>query len=147
MIALLVEAIYGNVRPVSPPRGDWEAGALVGEFNGRVMIWQPENSVDKVRSAQLMRIRSSFEAARHAAANNGYLVERWVLCVRASMEGAARRAWQSWRAERQSSTGIVIDLWDENKLRALLLRPEAAPVARSFYRPYRDPERPHREPG
>jgi len=58
------------------------------------------------------------------------------------MEAAELRAWQRWRSERQTDTGIVIELWDETRLRELLMRPEAAHVVRAFYHPYRDPQPP-----
>jgi len=75
--------------------------------------------------------------ALRAAARHAYVLERWVLCIPASMDGPTTQWWQGWKAGQQTGTGVVIDLWDETRLRELLLRPEAADVRRHYYNPYR----------
>jgi hypothetical protein len=52
------------------------------------------------------------------------------------MDGHTTQWWQSWKAERQVDIGVVIDLWDETRLRELLLLPAAADVRRHYYNPY-----------
>ena len=38
-----------------------------------------------------------------------------------------------WKARQEQASGITIELWDETRLRELLLRPESADVYRHYY--------------
>ena len=70
-----------------------------------------------------------------------------MLCVPASMDAPTTQWWADWKAGREQDSGTTIELWDENRLRELLLRPEAAGVRRHYYNPYRFdgwPSDPHR---
>jgi hypothetical protein len=67
------------------------------------------------------------------------------------MDAPTTKWWQGWKEERQRATGVRVELRDENKLRDLLIRPEAAHVREHFYHPYRadqppDEHRPDRPP-
>jgi hypothetical protein len=143
MLALLVQTLdVGDAHLIFTVGGDWGIDVLAGELDGQVTVWQAKYFANGVRHGQLRDIRDSFESARNAADANGYRIDRWVLCIPCSMEAPALRVWQRWRSQRQAEAGIVIDLWDETRLRELLLRPEAAHVLRAFYHPYRDPQPP-----
>ena len=100
-------------------------------------VWQAKYFVHGVSRHHKSQITESFGSALKAAAAHGYTLERWVLCIPASMDGPTTQWWQAWKAEQERDSGIVIELWDENGLRELLLRPEAANVRRHFYNPYR----------
>jgi len=137
MLGLLVRATWGEASLVFANPGDWGIDVLVGDLGGRVTVWQAKYFMGGVGRSQQGQIRSPFASALKAAADHGYTVERWVLCIPASMDGPATRWWQGWKAGQERDTGVVVELWDETRLRELLLRPEAADVRRHYYNPYR----------
>ena len=55
--------------------------------------------------------------------------------------GAAGTTMTKWWAsfqQRHSDTSVQIELWDENRLRELLLRDTSANIRRAYYNPYRE---------
>jgi hypothetical protein len=137
MLGLLVLATVGEANLVFANPGDWGIDVLVGDLHGQVTIWQSKYFIRGVDETQKSQIRESFESALRAAAAHGYTVGRWVLCIPSSMDGPAMHWWQGWRERRQRATGVQIELWDETRLRELLIRPAAAQVRRHYYSPYR----------
>jgi WD40 repeat protein len=137
MLGLLVRATEGDASLVFPNPGDWGIDVLVGDLHGQVTVWQAKYFVHGVTHRQKSQITESFDSALKAAAAHGYTVERWMLCIPASMDGPTTQWWQAWKAEQERDSGVIIELWDENGLREMLLRPEAANVRRHFYNPYR----------
>ena len=136
MLALLVQATRGEAHLVFANQGDWGIDVLVGNLRGQVTIWQAKYFVRGFGESQQGQVRDSFAAALKAASEQGYEVARWILCLPTSMDKRATRWWQGWQA-RQQDSGVEIELWDETRLRELLLRPEAAHVRRHYYNPYR----------
>jgi len=137
MLGLLVRAASGDGNLVFANPGDWGIDVLVGDLRGRVTVWQAKYFVRGVGRSQQSQITASFESALSAAREHGYTLERWVLCIPASMDGPTMQWWQGWKAGRERDSGVSIDLWDETGLRELLLRPEAGNVRRHYYNPYR----------
>lgn len=122
-------------RPAPFGAGEERAAGTAGQHS-RVTVWLAKYFMLRVGRSQQDQIRSSFVAAVRAAANHGYTLERWVLCISASMDGPTTQWWYAWKAEQERDNGVAIDLWDETSLCELLLRPEAADVYRHYYAPY-----------
>jgi hypothetical protein len=140
MLGLLVGATFGEANLVFANPGDWGIDVLVGDLRGEVTIWQAKYFMPGVGTKHKEQIKASFASALKAGAANGYTVARWVLCVPSSMDGTTTQWWQGWKADREHETGIQIELWDENRLRELLLQPAAAHVRRQYYDSYRRDE-------
>ena len=136
MLGLLVRATSGQGNLVFANPGDWGIDVLVGDLNGQVTVWQAKYFTRGVDDSQQKQIRGSFASALGTAATQGYTLRRWVLCIPTSMDGPATKWWQGWKARQEQDSGVRIDLWDETRLRELLLRPEAADVRRHYYNPY-----------
>jgi hypothetical protein len=137
MLGLLVRATSGGeARLVFANPGDWGIDVLVGDLNGSVSVWQAKYFVQGVGGSQQDQIRSSFASAVRAAKSHGYVLDRWVLCIPVSLDGPATQWWQGWKARQERSSGVVMELWDETRLRELLLRPESADVYRHYYAPF-----------
>jgi hypothetical protein len=137
MLGLLVQATQGEAHLVSANPGDWGIDVFVGELDGKVTIWQAKYFIHKFGDSQKKAVRNSFASAVEHAATKGYVVARWILCIPSSMDGPATRWWYRWRAKMHQKTGVIVDLWDENTLRQLLLDKKAAEVRRHYYNPYR----------
>ena len=136
MLAMLLAAIYPGARAISANPGDWGIDILLGELSGLVVIWQSKYFWPIVTRGHQAQIRESFDSAIAAAARNGYRLTQWVLCVPASMDAPTAQWWDNWKARRQRETGVQIELWHENVLRNLLIKPDCAHVRRHFYDPY-----------
>ena len=137
MLGLLVRAMSRDGNLVFANPGDWGIDVLVGDLRGRVTVWQAKYFVRGVARSQRGQISASFDSALKAAAEHGYVLERWVLCIPASMDAPTLQWWQGWKTERERDSRAHVDLWDESRLRELLLRPEAGDVRRHYYNPYR----------
>ena len=142
MLALLAQATLGEANLVFANPGDWGIDVLFGNLNGQATILQAKYFVPGVTQHHRAQIKDSFESALRAALANEYAVTRWVLCVPSSMDGPTTQWWQGWKGERQRATGVRVELWDETRLRELLIRPEAANVREHFYNPYRQDQAP-----
>lgn len=134
MVGLLVRATSGGeVHLISANPGDWGIDVLIGNLNGRVTIWQAKYFIEGVSQNRRLQIRESYQSAHKAAIRNGYIIDRWVLCIPCSMDAPVLQWWQVWSNRMQEESGIQLELWDENELRSLLLRPEAEHVRRHYY--------------
>ena len=142
MLGLLVRATSGDANLVFANPGDWGIDVLVGDLRGQVTVWQAKYFTRGVGRRQQAQIAESFASALGASARHGYVMGRWVLCIPASMDGPTTQWWQAWKIVQQRDAGVVIDLWDETRLRELLLMPEAANVRRHYYNPYLHDGRP-----
>ncbi|WP_433607738.1 hypothetical protein ACQP2P_33610 [Dactylosporangium sp. CA-139114] len=142
MLAMLLAAIHPGARAISANPGDWGIDILLGELSGLVVIWQSKYFWPIVTRSHQGQIRESFDSAVAAAARHGYRLAQWVLCVPASMDAPTAQWWDNWRARRQRETGVQIELWHENVLRNLLVKPDCAHVRRHFYDPYAAPSGP-----
>ncbi|WP_238017994.1 hypothetical protein KZZ52_20470 [Dactylosporangium sp. AC04546] len=136
MLAMLLAAVYPGARAITANPGDWGIDILLGELSGLVIVWQSKYFWPTVTKSHHGQIRESFDSAVAAAARNGYRLSQWILCVPASMDAPTAQWWDNWRARRQRETGVAIELWHENVLRNLLIKPDCAHVRRHFYDPY-----------
>jgi len=142
MLGLLVTATeksQANLVFANP--GDWGIDVLVGRLDREVDVWQAKYFRRGVGNSQRRSIESSFGSARTNAQRHGYRLRRWVLCVPCSLDAPTTQWWASFR-ERNSSTGTLIELWDENRLRELLLLDSAVHIRRAYYDPYQASPRP-----
>jgi hypothetical protein len=136
MLAMLIAAVHPGARQVAAHPGDWGIDVLLGDLAGAVVIWQSKYFWPVVGRSQQAQIRESFDSALAAAGRQGYRLQRWVLCVPASMDPETARWWDRWSARRRRESGVPIELWDETTLREMLARPDAAHVRRHYYDPY-----------
>lgn len=111
MVGLLVRTTTdGAANLVFANPGDWGIDILVGDLHGKVTVWQTKYFPRGVGRSQLGQIGESFAAALRAAAVHGYTLERWVLCIPSSMDGPAIQWWHRWKAEQETTSGVVIEL-------------------------------------
>ena len=133
MISLLVKETFGDGRMIFANPGDWGIDVLTGNLSGRVSVWQTKYFVRGVGRAQVAQIRNSFSSVREAASVHGFTIDRWVLCVPASLDASSLAWWQAWQAQMQAETAIILELWDETELRSRLIQPGAASVYQHYY--------------
>jgi hypothetical protein len=136
MIAQLVGAVRpGVVRVVAANPGDWGIDAFIGDLGGVVTVWQSKYFMPEVDKDHQSQIRESFKSVVDNAAKEGFMLAQWILCVPSSMDGPTTKWWDTWKRKKENEHGIVIDLWDETRLRGLLISPDAEHVRRHYYEP------------
>ncbi|CUU59589.1 hypothetical protein Ga0074812_12959 [Parafrankia irregularis] len=133
MVTSLVDRLHGPAHGVAPIQGDRGVDVFLGDLTSQVRIWQVRYVIDRLAADQLRNVEHSFARACRAARENGYGIESWVLCVPVSLPPEARRRWTAWRDGRQRETNIAIELWDETRLRSLLMRPDTDDIRRAYY--------------
>ena len=140
MIGLLVRATSAQDAKLIAAPQNWGIDVLLGDLRGPVSVWQAKYLIAGFSRSRLDQIRPAFYSAVRAAADHGYSLERWVLCIPTNMDGRAMQWWHKWEAEQTDRTGIAVELWDEAALRELLLRPESADIYCHYYAPHVAPE-------
>jgi hypothetical protein len=136
MIGQLVHAVRpGVARMIAANPGDWGIDVFVGDLGGSVMVWQSKYFMPEVAKTHQAQIRESFDSAVKNAAEQGFELTQWILCVPSSMDGPTAKWWGAWKRKKEREFGVVIDLWDENELRSFLISPDAESVRRHYYEP------------
>lgn len=98
MLSLLVRATSGkDASLVFANPGDWGIDVLAGSLNGRVTVWQAKYFVQGMGRPQRAQIEASFATVVAKAAERGFTLARWVLCVPASMDARTRQWWEQWK--------------------------------------------------
>lgn len=116
--------------------GDWGIDVFVGNLGGAVTVWQSKYFMPEVAGkTHQAQIRESFDSAVKNAAEQGFTLTQWILCVPSSMDGPTAKWWDTWKRKKERLFGVVIDLWDETELRSLLISPDAESVRRHYYEP------------
>jgi tetratricopeptide (TPR) repeat protein len=133
MIAQLIRTTTPSVRSVAANPGDWGIDAFVGSLANEIVVWQSKYFINGVGPAQQKQIRESFTSLIATAANQGFIVRRWVLCIPVSMDGPMTKWWDAWKKRQEKANNIEIGLWDETELVSLLLRPGADAVRVHYY--------------
>lgn len=136
MIAQLVDATVPGVRRVEANPGDWGIDAFIGslEEGETAAIWQSKLFLDGVKDSQKRQIRESLNAAMTAAADNGYRISSWILCLPCSLDAPATRWWDKWKRRTiEEHHDLIIELWDETQLLRHLLSREGESVRSHYY--------------
>ncbi|MGX1778329.1 hypothetical protein ACWIGW_39920 [Nocardia brasiliensis] len=134
MIGQLVKAVRpGVVRMVAAHPGDWGIDVFVGNLGGAVTVWQSKYFLPEVNESHQSQIRESFKSTVTNATKEGFTLTQWILCVPSSMDGPTTKWWDRWKQRQERAFQLVIELWDENELRSLLISPDAESVRRHYY--------------
>jgi hypothetical protein len=129
----LVGVLHPTVRAVRAAPGDWGIDAYVGQLepDGAVHIWQAKYFPDGLDKAQKGQIRDAYTQALKEARSRGHHIDSWTLCVPCSLSGPETAWWNRWKRSKKED-GVAIELWPEEKLRRLILAPEAGWVYDSY---------------
>jgi len=133
MVTSLVDQLHGPAHTVTPNPGDWGIDVYTGDLSSRVRIWQVKYFINGVGDGQLDAVGKSFARACQEADRRGYRIDGWALCIPVSLDGPRSQRFDTWRTRRTAETSIPIDLWDETRLRTLLMEPKCAGIRRVYY--------------
>lgn len=134
MVSACVRLQHPTVRNLRAAPGDWGIDAFLGELDGRVSVWQAKFFITAIGDPQQRQIRDSFAQLMGKAAEEGFTVEFWTLCIPILMSPEEAKWFDRWRKRQQKDNpGLTIpEPWDRDKLSSLLFSPEGVGVRREF---------------
>jgi hypothetical protein len=130
LVGQLVGLRYRGMRVVEANPGDWGLDVTVGELDGIISVWQAKFFIDGIEESQKGQIRGSFKQVTKKAAEEGFSLNTWTLCVPVNLDPDALKWWTKWSKAREKETGIALELEAQADLETLLIAPEASHVLR-----------------
>ena len=133
LIAQLVSLQYQGVKIVSALRGDWGLDAIVGEIDDVLSVWQAKFFIDGIGEAQKSQIRESFKTVMEKAAEKGFTVNVWTLCIPIDLDPGPLVWWTGWMKRKEREHGVRIELWHRTRLETILLAPDAERILAAYF--------------
>ncbi|MFE9352690.1 hypothetical protein ACFYPB_00540 [Streptomyces olivaceoviridis] len=136
MIQDLVGIIHPECSTLEANPGDWGIDAYVGSLiEGEVNVWQSKYFIDQFGASQKDQIRDAYDQAQACAKREGYTLGTWTLCIPRNLDGPNEKWWTGWKKGKEKSDGVKIELWNQVKLRRLLLSEDAANIRDHYFNP------------
>lgn len=107
-----------------PGGGDWGIDTYVGNLDADIVVWQSKFFTNWGKSQQA-EIRSSFKQVIEKAAQRGFTVTAWTLCVPSVLPPDQQKWFDNWSKKQSRETGVRIDLWNGVRIRAALQQADA----------------------
>lgn len=116
-----------------PGGGDWGIDTYVGSLDTDIVVWQSKffTSWGKTQQAE---IRGSFKQVIEKAAQQGFTVTAWTLCVPSVLPPDQQKWFDNWSKKQSRETGVRVDLWNGVRIRAALQQADARHL-RELYLP------------
>jgi hypothetical protein len=134
----IVCVIHPTARAMGANPGDWGIDTFVGQLDGgKVGVWQSKfwlKPGDSLKSQQA-QIRESFKSATTRADAEGLNLISWTLCIPGTMDPEMTKWWDRWkvRERRKRPKGFEIELWQEERLRGLLMKEDFASIRSQYF--------------
>ncbi|MFQ7605133.1 MAG: ABC-three component system protein [Enterococcus avium] len=108
----LFQCLYGpKSKTVKPSQGDGGLDVLVGDLPKTEKVYQCKFFLKKIGDSQKQQIRESFKTVTEK-----YDVSEWYLCLPTILTEKELLWWSKWKNDRESETGIKIELCDGSYL-------------------------------
>jgi hypothetical protein len=133
LIGQLVGLRYAGIKIVEAKGGDWGLDVIVGEIDDVVSVWQAKFFIDGVGEPQKTQIRDSFKQVMAKAADKGFTVDRWTLCIPVDLDADALKWWTGWRKREEKTHKVRIELEPRTTLETLLLSPDATHIRGAYF--------------
>ncbi len=115
-----------------PGGGDWGIDTYVGDLDGDIVVWQSK-FFTAWSETQQGEIRSSFKQLRDKAAENGFTVTVWTLCVPSILPPDQQKWFDGWRKRTTKETGVRIELWNGATIRGALQQADARHLRELYF--------------
>ncbi|MFJ3826608.1 serine/threonine protein kinase [Streptomyces sp. NPDC090046] len=136
MIQDLVGVIHPDFSTVEANPGDWGIDAYLGSLTGGdVDVWQSKYFIDDFGESQKSQIREAYEQALKCARREGYTLASWTLCMPRNLDGPNEKWWTDWKKKKEKADSVKICLWNQAKLRSLLLSEDASGIRNHYFNP------------
>lgn len=136
----LVAANRPSVSEVASATGsDWGIDTYVGRLNEEVVVWQSKFFQSWDGEPQRGQVRASLNELVKKAAEEGFSVSQWTLCVACILPPGEQKWFDGWAARQSSKQGFPIAMWHGGELRRQLQLADNERL-REFYFPTSQPE-------
>ena len=128
MVIQLVGVDLPQIQNVRPLPGDWGIDGFVGDLDDVVAVWQSKYFFEKFDTSQKQQVTRSLKKLLTKAAEEGFKVSAWTLCLPIDLEADAMRWWSRLARKAEREHGLACDVWSATQLRRRLLRPSSEGV-------------------
>lgn len=136
MIQDLVGIIHPDFSTVEANPGDWGIDAYVGSLTGGdVDVWQSKYFIGDFGNSQKSQIREAYEQALKCAKREGYTLASWTLCMPRNLDAPSEKWWTTWKKGKEKTDLVKISLWNQAKLRSLLISEDATSIRNHYFNP------------
>ncbi|MEO3821209.1 hypothetical protein [Plantactinospora sp. B24E8] len=134
LVTELVALRHPNADEVAGPGGgDWGIDTYVGRLDETIAVWQSKFFMDWKGKDQQDQVRDSFRQLLQKAAEEGFQVDAWTLCVPCILPPKEQKWFDSWAAKNRRIHNVrSITLWNGVKLRRLLAQEDAELIRRAY---------------
>lgn len=137
LVVALMRLRHRDAHNLRPKQGDWGIDCFSGSLaGGTVIVWQAKYFLNGLGEAQKGNIRDSFKALVEASNTHGFRVAYWTLCLPIALSPNEMKWWEQWKKRETLSTGIRIELLDEDGLRELLSTRDAEHLRLGTFGPH-----------
>jgi hypothetical protein len=134
LVTDLVAVRYPAANEVAGPGGgDWGIDTYVGRLDDSVVVWQSKFFLDWKGEDQRGQVRDSFNQLLGKAAEEGFHVDAWTLCVPCVLPPDEQKWFDAWAARNSHKYNVTIQLWNGVRLRRHLLQEDAESVRRTYF--------------
>jgi hypothetical protein len=134
LVTDLVAVRHATANEVAGPGGgDWGIDTYVGRLDDSVVVWQSKFFLDWKGEDQRGQVRGSFNDLMGKAADEGFHVDAWTLCVPCILPPTEQKWFDTWKAKSVRTHKVKIDLWNGVRLRRYLMQDDAEQVRRTYF--------------
>lgn len=133
LIAQLVRLRFPNATQIEARPGDWGLDVVDGELDGLVSVWQAKFFFPHFETKHRREVTESFERVITSAANQGFTVDAWTLCIPTNFDPKQKRWWDGWKREQERAHQLKIDGWHATALESMLLAVDADHLYQAYF--------------
>jgi hypothetical protein len=134
LVTDLVKAQHPTASTVSGPGGrDWGIDTYVGNLNGSLVVWQSKFVLPWEGETQRGAVRSSFNHIVKEAAERGFLLKAWTLCIPCDLAPEEQKWFDTWAGTMWRKHKVRPRLWNGTELRHQLTRQDAQHIRAEYF--------------
>lgn len=135
LVTDLVAVRHPTANEISAASGsDWGIDTYVGRLDDSVAVWQSKFFLEWKGEDQRKQVRESFNQVVSKAAEQGFEIDSWTLCVPCVLSPDEQRWFDTWSRKQQRARKVKrILLWNGVVLRRYLMQPDASHVLDSYF--------------
>lgn len=135
LVTDLVAVRYPLANEVAGPGGtDWGIDTYVGQLDDSIVVWQSKFFPDWKSEDQRGQVRASFNEVVAKAAEKGFQISAWTLCVPCILPPQEQQWFDGWATRMRNKYKILkVDIWNGIELRRQLMQDDASAVRNAYF--------------
>jgi len=134
LVTDLVKVQHPTASTVAGPGGrDWGIDTYVGNLNESLVVWQSKFTLHWEGETQRGAVRSSFNHIVREAAERGFSLKAWTLCIPCDLSPAEQKWFDTWAGTMWRKHKVRPMLWNGTELRHQLTREDAQHIRAEYF--------------